>query len=185
MHALRKKLSRGPRSPQNGVSPAHLDINGDIPRSDSESSLEMPSPTDSAPGQRDLKTLLSTLTTRLHHATYVFVTIPYSQPAPAAILTSSSTIMTFREKEGLTIITTKEVAEEHELKYVFRSKLITSEVQSSLEAVGFMAVITKALAGRGIGCNPVSAYFHDHLLVPEDKAEEAVDVLRDLAGKGV
>lgn len=93
--------------------------------------------------------------------------------------------MTFREKEGFTIITTKDVAEEYGLEYVFRSRLITLEVQSSLEAVGFMAVITKGLAGRGIGCNPVSAYFHDHLLVPEDKAEEAVEVLRGLAKEGV
>jgi len=135
----------------------------------------------SAPGEKDLNTLLSTLTTHLHGEIYVFVTIPHSQPIPANILASSATIMTFREKEGLTIITTIQLAEEYGLKYVFRSRMITLEVQSSLEAVGFMAVVTKALAGKGIGCNPISAYFHDHLLVPEEKAKDAIAMLREVA----
>ena len=52
---------------------------------------------------------------------------------------------------------------------------------SSLDAVGFLAVITSALAKAGIGVNPVSAYFHDHLFVAEADAEEALAVLQGLA----
>lgn len=137
--------------------------------------------TPSAPGEKDLNTLLSSLTIHLHEPTYVFSTIPNSKPVPADLLTSPSTVMTFREAEGLTIITTLDVAEVHGLDFVFRSKMLTLEVQSSLEAVGFMAVITKALAEKGIGCNPVSAYFHDHLFVAEGDAAEALSTLQKLA----
>ena len=91
--------------------------------------------------------------------------------------------MTFRELEGLTIITTLEEATSHKLEYVFPSRMITLDIHSSLEAVGFMAVISKALAEKGIGCNPVSGFFHDHCFVPVERGEEAVAVLRGLAEK--
>jgi hypothetical protein len=42
--------------------------------------------------------------------------------------------------------------------------------------------ITTALAEAGISCNAVSAFYHDHLFVPYDRAREAVTVLRGLAG---
>lgn len=134
-----------------------------------------------APGEQDLNTLLSTLSVKLHDPTYVFVTIPATNPAPAELLTSSSAVMVFREAEGLTVITTVDVAESFGLDYVFRSKMLMLEVQSSLEAIGFMAAITKILAEKGIGCNPVSAYFHDHLFVAEGHALAALSCLQDLA----
>lgn len=59
--------------------------------------------------------------------------------------------------------------------------MITLDVHSSLEAVGFMAVISKALAENGIGCNPVSGFFHDHCFVPVERGEDGVKVLRGLA----
>ena len=59
--------------------------------------------------------------------------------------------------------------------------MITLEVQSSLAAVGFIARIATELARHGMGVNPVAGFFHDHLFVPEDRAEEALAVLRRLA----
>jgi hypothetical protein len=59
--------------------------------------------------------------------------------------------------------------------------MITLEVHSSLEAVGFLAAVTRRLAEARIGANPVSAFFHDHLFVPADRAEEAVTILEQLA----
>ncbi|RWD18536.1 ACT domain-containing protein, partial [Mesorhizobium sp.] len=49
------------------------------------------------------------------------------------------------------------------------------------EAVGFLAAITTRLAGAGMGVNPVSAFYHDHLFVPADRAEEAMAMLMELA----
>lgn len=61
--------------------------------------------------------------------------------------------------------------------------MITCEIHSSLEAVGFLAVITARLRDLGMGVNPVSGFFHDHLFVPEGREEEAVGALRRLAGE--
>ena len=63
--------------------------------------------------------------------------------------------------------------------------LITLKVHSSLEAVGFLSVVTGKLAERGISVNAVSAYFHDHLLVPPRNAAEALNVLREIAKKAI
>jgi hypothetical protein len=54
-------------------------------------------------------------------------------------------------------------------------------VHSSLEAVGFLAAITARLAKAGMGVNPVSAFFHDHLFVPAERAGEAMAMLEALA----
>jgi hypothetical protein len=61
--------------------------------------------------------------------------------------------------------------------------MITLQIHSSLEAVGFLAEITPPLAAAGMGVNPVSGYFHDHLFVPEGRAEEAVRILKELAAE--
>jgi hypothetical protein len=53
-------------------------------------------------------------------------------------------------------------------------------VHSSLEAVGFLATITERLAAADISVNAISAYFHDHLFVPFDKADQAMDILRQI-----
>ena len=59
--------------------------------------------------------------------------------------------------------------------------MITLNVQSSLEAVGFIARVASKLAEKDIGANPVSGFFHDHLFVAEGREEEAIKALKDLA----
>ncbi len=59
--------------------------------------------------------------------------------------------------------------------------MITCDVHSSLEAVGFIAAISKSLTERGIGANPVSGFYHDHLFVPDGKEIEAMAALEALA----
>jgi hypothetical protein len=61
--------------------------------------------------------------------------------------------------------------------------MITLNVTSSLEAVGFMAVIATRLATRNMGVNPVSGFYHDHLYVPLGREDEAVEELAKLAGE--
>lgn len=58
--------------------------------------------------------------------------------------------------------------------------MITCEVHSSLEAVGLLAAVTARLRDLGMGVNPVSGFFHDHLFVPEGREGEAVGALREL-----
>jgi hypothetical protein len=61
--------------------------------------------------------------------------------------------------------------------------MITLNIHSSLDAVGFLAAITARLASAGMGVNSVSAYFHDHLFVPAVRADEAMAILDGLAAE--
>ena len=55
-------------------------------------------------------------------------------------------------------------------------------MHSSLEAVGLTAAVSTTLAQAGISCNMLAGYFHDHLLVPVDRLDDALSLLRRLAG---
>ena len=134
----------------------------------------------SSPGERSLSLLLSSLRVSLHPSTFVFTTFPPdTQPSPTLFQQ-----MSFRESEGLTVITTLESAKEHpNLAFTFTCRMIVCEIHSSLEAVGFMHALSGALTAKGIGANSVSAYHHDYLFVALGRENEAFGVLQDLAGK--
>ena len=118
-----------------------------------------------AVGETSLQTLLSTLKTTIEPSIFVFFPINPDSPLPPTIL--SSALMIFREAEDFTFMTTLESAHEHNIgDYLFPSRMITCDVPSSLDAVGFTAVITTRLAELGIAVNPVSGFCHDYLFVP-------------------
>ncbi|NJN22289.1 MAG: ACT domain-containing protein [Leptolyngbya sp. RL_3_1] len=118
-------------------------------------------------GETNLATLLRQMTPHLHPATFVFCTLP---PEILKTLTIQPRC-TFQEAEGMTLLVTQAEAEAQNWPYTYPCRQITLEIHSSLEAVGFLAAITTALAAEGISVNPVSAYYHDHLFVPVDQAE--------------
>lgn len=127
-------------------------------------------------GETDLERLLAGLDPVLHEGTYVFATV---EEMPSGV----DPVLTFTEAEGRTLIVSVSAARRAGLAGVFPSAWITVRIHSSLAAVGLLARITTALADAGISCNPVSAYYHDHLFVPRDRADEAMEVLREL-GRG-
>lgn len=130
-----------------------------------------------APGEKSLATLLATLEPTLSAETFVFLTFPHNTAPPASL----DIQMSFREPQGQTIITTEESAVSHKLDFTFPSKMITLSVHSSLEAVGFIAVVSTRLSEANIGTNPVSGFFHDHCFVPVGKEEEAMEILQRVA----
>ena len=142
--------------------------------------------TSQSTGETSLQALLSTLDLVLHEATYVFLSIPDSQFVAPFPIPLHDIQMFFREAEGATLIVRQDVAERFELtlsedyQYQYPCRMITCNVHSSLEAVGFMAHLATKLADRGISVNPVSGYFHDHLFVPVERAEEAVGILEQV-----
>ena len=93
----------------------------------------------------------------------------------------STPLLIFREDEGITVIVSKEIAEEFSLSFHSVWGLITMTVHSALEAVGFLAKITSVLAEAGITANTVSAFYHDHLFVPIDRVEDSLSLLRNLS----
>jgi len=128
-------------------------------------------------GETDLSTLVGSMRPSLGDEAYVFALLPTADAIPAGV----KPLMTFREAEGLTLILRRREAEASGLAWTFASRMITLNVHSSLEAVGFFAAVSTRLAAAGIPCNPVSAFHHDHLFVPVDRAEEALRVLKELA----
>jgi hypothetical protein len=129
------------------------------------------------PGETNLQKLLGSMSPELLPDVFVFATLPPGMPLPAGL----NPIMIFREREGSTLILLEEEARVAGLESVFRSRMITLNVHSSLDAVGFLAAVTARLAAAGMGVNPVSGYFHDHLFVPADRADDAMSILRRLA----
>lgn len=129
------------------------------------------------PGEKSLEVLLSTLTTTLHPTTYVFATLRDTTKLPPI----SEIQLFFRESEGITVIVSKDFADAQGIEYFFPCKMITLNVTSSLEAVGFMAVLATRLATKSMGVNPVSGFYHDHLFVPLGREEEAVEELKLVA----
>jgi uncharacterized protein len=124
--------------------------------------------------ETDLATLIRSMSPRLQPGTFVFV-------SASAIPAGVEPLMTFRETEGTTLIVPREQATAAGLPFAFPSRMITLEIASSLDAVGFLAAITTALARAGIAVNPVSAFHHDHLFVPEVRADAAMAILQAMA----
>jgi hypothetical protein len=81
------------------------------------------------------------------------------------------------EREGVTVIIGRHLADLDDLGYDFIFKRITLDVFSSLGAVGFLARITEVLAAQGIPVNVISAFHHDHLYVQAHQASLAVEIL--------
>lgn len=129
-------------------------------------------------GERALDALLRHMKPELRPGSFVFCTIPPNDGTPTTV----SPLLTFREQEGTTLVILREEAEAAGLRYAFASRLITLTVHSSLDAVGFLAAITARLAAAGISVNAVSAFHHDHLFVPADRADEAMAALQDMSG---
>ena len=128
-------------------------------------------------GEKNLTKLLASLTAKLDPDTYVSATTTSEVPPGLKLR------MIFEEAEGTTLITTLEQARAHNLAYEYESRMITLDIHSSLEAVGFMAVIATRLAARGLSVNPVSAFYHDHIFVPADRADDAMSELAAIASE--
>lgn len=110
---------------------------------------------------------------------YVFCTVVQLPP-----LLAEAALMTFREREGITIIVAEAVAQAFALPYSYVAAWITLQVHSALDAVGLTAAVAAALTTAGISCNVVAGYYHDHLFVPLAEGDRAIKVLEELAGTG-
>ena len=129
-------------------------------------------------GERDLNTLLQSMKPEMQEGVFVFCTLPEGKEIPANL----EPVHICHEIEGTAFVVRREEADAAGLPYQFASRLITLTVHSSLEAVGFLAAITAPLAEAGISVNAVSAFYHDHLFVPVQCADDAQRLLQKLAG---
>ncbi len=127
-------------------------------------------------GETNLNKLIGSLSAVLVDGLYVFAIVRRDQ-LPSDLIPR----MSFEEAEGTTLIILKSEAEKHALPYEFPCRMITLNIHSSLEAVGFMATIASELAKYEMGVNPVSGFFHDHIFVPDGREGDAMKALQQLA----
>lgn len=128
-------------------------------------------------GETDLGTLIRSMQPRIRDGGFVFcsLSLPEYQQRPIEGLGA------FREDEGMTVILERAVAEREELPFSGVWSQITCTVHSDLEAVGFLAAISEALARAGISVNVVSGFYHDHCFVRTECAARALEVLEALS----
>ena len=106
-----------------------------------------------------------------HPGTYVWASV---RAVPAGV----EPVVTLAEEEGTTIVVTDAEARAAGLDATFPSAWITLTAQTTLEQVGITAGFSAVLAQAGIACNVVAGVHHDHLFVPVDRADDALEALR-------
>ncbi|PKQ17760.1 MAG: acetyltransferase [Actinobacteria bacterium HGW-Actinobacteria-8] len=122
----------------------------------------------------DLSALLASMRPRVDPTTYVWATV---ERVPDGV----TPVASIREDEGLTVVCSRADADAVGLDYTFPCARVTLDVHSALEAVGLTAAFAAALAAVGISANVMAGYHHDHIFVPIDRADDAVEALEGLA----
>ena len=120
----------------------------------------------------NLTDILRSMHPVLNPGTYVYALAP-----DGCDVNALNPIVTVREQEGLTLVLEESVAQNAGLEILFRSAWITLHVHSDLQAVGLTAAFSDALGKANISCNVVAGVFHDHIFVPVEQAQAAMDVL--------
>ena len=123
--------------------------------------------------ERELAALVAGMAPVADPVDYVFRTVSHDAvPPPGDVL------MLFREAEAVTLVLPARDGADDGLP---RFRRITMSIASDLEAVGFTAAFSRALAEAGIPANVVAAAFHDHVFVPAADVERALAALRALS----
>jgi hypothetical protein len=123
-------------------------------------------------GEKDLEKLLKSMKPEHVSGDYVFCKVEKFEN-----LDLNNVVMLFKEKEAITLILKKEIADQLQLDYSVVMSWITLTVHSSLEAVGLTAAFSKALSEKNISCNVVAAYYHDHIFVNQKDVNKAMEIL--------
>ena len=120
-------------------------------------------------GLTNLHEILGALRPSVRQGSFVYVTLP----TPPEVEAYARIV----EDEGITLVVDQSTADEHGWEYEGVFAWITLQVHTSLTSVGITAAVSTALARVGISCNVLAGYYHDHLLVPAESVDEAIDVL--------
>lgn len=124
----------------------------------------------------DLTELLTHMRPELNPGRFAFVALPSDAALDPVLVVAS-----IRETEGLSVICPEQVALDLNLPIAFIAAWITLTVRSDLAAVGLTAAFSNALGQAGISCNVVAGVYHDHLFVPVDQSQKAMEALRALS----
>ena len=127
-------------------------------------------------GEKDLQVLLKSMKPEHVSGDYVFCKVENVKD-----VNLNEIEMFFKEKEAITIILKKEIADVLQLEYSTIMSWITLTVHSSLEAVGLTAAFSRALSEHQISCNVVAAFYHDHIFVNKKDTQKAMEILNSFS----
>jgi len=116
--------------------------------------------------------MLATLGVQRRPGVYTYVAV--GVPTPGLLAASDAMIV---EGELTTLVLPVEAAQRAGLPVTIELAWLTLTVESSLDAVGLTAAVSRHLADRNIACNVLAGYHHDHLLVPASRAADAIVAL--------
>lgn len=122
------------------------------------------------PPVKDTNAMIAGMEPVLVEGAFAFVPWPDDETWPKG--TRASCL----EDEGLSLIIPIDAAPADAVAM----RCITLQVNSSLEGVGLTAAVSAGLAAAGIPANVVAGYHHDHIYVPRDMADMAMNILRRL-----
>ena len=125
-----------------------------------------------------LQDLIKNLSPNLDPTPYVYCTVANAKYGQLERL---KPIVSIAELEGLTLVIPLEQAKAENLDYYRVFQRITLKGHSSLEALGLTSVVTSLLAERGITTNVIAGFYHDHMFVPSERSDEAMQALKELA----
>lgn len=128
------------------------------------------------PGEENLQILLENMAPVLSDEEYVFITLNGSYGDYRHL----EPLCSYKEKEGLSLVVPRKLAEANGIDVDGIFKVITLEVHSSLNAVGLTAAVASKLSSAGISANVIAAYYHDHILVQAEHADQALSALKEL-----
>ncbi len=125
-------------------------------------------------GSTDLAEMLISLSVTRRPGRFTLCAIP--APVPLA----SGVEAVIAEDEAVTVVATVEAAAANGWPYTFEAAWLTLDVHSALDAVGLTAAVSRVLTDVGVACNVIAGFYHDHILVPVDRVEEALTALAGL-----
>lgn len=129
--------------------------------------------------EKRLDALLAAIQPELDSEEWAFACVDATFPVALA-----KPLLVFHEREGATIVAPAAELARFNVSYEGTWRRIVINAYSALDAVGFLAEMTRALTAENIPANVVSAYHHDHLFVPSDRAQDALTALAALAERG-
>ena len=130
-------------------------------------------------GITDLEELILNMEPVLNDGEFVFATVQNIATIPREI-----TVCEIKEKEGVTVVVSKQDAKKLGLSFDFVASWITLNIHSSLDAVGLTAVFSTELGKNNISCNVVAGFYHDHIFVDHKDKDKALQVLWNMTKKG-
>jgi len=127
------------------------------------------------PGEINLAHALNSMSVDCDNVLYGFASEP--MPLETKLTDFEAAI---REKEGTTIIAKSEYLDSQKIKYEGPYAKLTINIHTSLELVGLTAALAAKLTEQGISANVVAAFFHDHIYVPYEQRQKAINAILSL-----